>query len=109
MVIEVVRSALLSASSSPLPAYFVHASAHTCCPRLSLLFRPNRRSGSSPNSASGQLGESPHPSLGLAVPWALWAGGWPLGLNRALAHRRQSVARRTGPSFCSRTSSSAPP
>lgn len=80
MVIEVVRSVLLSACLSPLPPCFVHTSARTRCPWLSLLLRPNRTPGSSPNSASasasGQLGESPHPSLGLAVPGALWAGGW---------------------------------
>lgn len=71
MVTEVVRSALYCLPvCSHYPSNFVHTSAHTCCTRLSLLFHSTRSPGSSLNSASasGQLGESPHPSLGLAVP-----------------------------------------
>lgn len=70
MVTEVVRSVLCCLPVCPHhpPTWFTLLLIPL--PTALLLFHSNRIPGLSPNSASasGQLGESPHSSLGLAVP-----------------------------------------
>lgn len=109
MVIEVVRSFPLSTHLFPSP-YFVHTSAHTCCPWASLLFPTTGVLGRVPALPLGIWGRALTPLWAWLSPWARWAGGWASGPESCLGpHRRPSVARRTGLSSCSRTSSSARP
>lgn len=111
MVIEVVRSVPLSTYLFPSP-YFVHAPAHTCCPWACLLFPTTGVPGRVPTLPLplGIGGRALTPLWAWLSPWALWAGGWASGPESCLGpHRRQLAARRTGPSSCSLTSSSAPP
>lgn len=109
MVIEVVRSVPLSTHLFPSP-HFVHASAYTCCPWASLLFPTTGVPGGVSTLPLGTWGRALTPLWAWLSPWAWWAGGWASGHESCLGlHRRQSVARRTGPSSCSRISLSAPP